>query len=71
MWYEILPSLGIMLACVVVYPPIQKSLAYLFYGRWSGTNFFRYRYDFALHVRDRNLVGRHHVLRGVEVIESD
>ncbi|THD21465.1 hypothetical protein D915_007653 [Fasciola hepatica] len=71
MWYEILPAAGIMLACLAVYEPITKGLAYALFGRWSGTDFFAYRDDFALHLRDRDLVGRHHVLRGVEVVDDE
>ncbi|KAA3675666.1 NADH dehydrogenase (ubiquinone) 1 alpha subcomplex subunit 1 [Paragonimus westermani] len=70
MWYEILPAMGIMVACVAAYEPLSKGLAYIFFGRWSGTDFFHYRDDFALHLHDRNLTGKHHILRGVEVIDD-
>ncbi|KAF7246430.1 hypothetical protein EG68_09662 [Paragonimus skrjabini miyazakii] len=70
MWYEILPAMGIMVACAAAYEPLSKGLAYLFFGRWSGTDFFHYRDDFALHLRDRNLTGGHNILRGVEVVDD-
>ncbi|OON20447.1 hypothetical protein X801_03673 [Opisthorchis viverrini] len=71
MWYEILPAAGIMLACFAIYEPSMRGISYLLFGRWSGTDFFRYRDDFALHLRDRNLVGGHHKLKGLEVVDDE
>ncbi|CAH8581114.1 unnamed protein product [Heterobilharzia americana] len=70
MWYEILPSVGIMIATIVVTSPIITLTTYAMYGRWHAPDVRRYKQDLTLHLRDRDLGGML-LLQGTEVVDDE
>ncbi|CAH8586721.1 unnamed protein product [Schistosoma intercalatum] len=57
MWYEILPALSIVTGITFAIPPLLSVTNYAFFGRWSPPSLFRFKQDFFLHLRDKDLEG--------------
>merc|ERR1712062_663332 len=72
MWYEILPSLGILYVCLIVPPYASKGMNWLFNnGKYHARYWEADRRDFNLYLRDRRLTGSEYVPRGLEGIPGN
>ncbi|CAH8538822.1 unnamed protein product [Schistosoma turkestanicum] len=57
MWYEIVPSLAIITGLIAALPPLIHVTSYACFRRWSPPDLFKFKQDFYLHLRDKDLEG--------------
>ncbi|CAH8645330.1 unnamed protein product [Schistosoma rodhaini] len=57
MWYEIIPSIALVAGITFALPPLISVTSYACFGRWNPPHLFRFKQDFFLHLRDKDLEG--------------
>ncbi|KAK2182316.1 hypothetical protein NP493_360g03059 [Ridgeia piscesae] len=69
MWYEILPTIGLVYICLAVPPYAAMGLNWLLLnGKTAGRFWENHPQDFHLYLRDRRITGSEYKPRGLEGI---
>jgi len=72
MWYEVLPSVALVFACLAVPPHAQWVINYYFYnGKTRARKWEEHPQDFHIYLRDKRLTGSEYVPRGLEAVKDD
>ena len=73
MWYEIIPSVAVVLTCIGAPAFINYATGYLITRNGKGIprNWNAHKLDFTAYLRDRHITGSEYIPRGLESIPDE
>jgi len=72
MWYEVLPSVALVTAFLLVPPYAQYGINYLFFnGKTKARKWEEHPQDFQIYLRDRRITGSEYYPKGLEAIPDN